>query len=185
MLRHGQTYWNAEGRMQGKLNSSLTPTGIAQAEAQGRILDSLDLTGFSAIMSPQGRVVQTAGIAVAPLVRKIRTDDRLREIGVGDWAGQLRADFDLPASISRGDESLELYDAAPGGEGLKALASRCADFLRSLEGPTILITHGITGHMLRTLWLGNDPATVGNLPGGQGVVFRLSDKGHEVLTDPA
>ena len=46
ILRHGQTEWNAENRMQGALNSPLTPQGAADAARQGAILAQRDLTGF-------------------------------------------------------------------------------------------------------------------------------------------
>ncbi|MEM6277220.1 MAG: histidine phosphatase family protein, partial [Pseudomonadota bacterium] len=74
-----------------------------------------------------------------------------------------------------------LYEAAPGGEGLTALEHRCRAFLDDLAGPAVLVTHGITGRMLRALWLGLGQDGLDDLPGGQGVVFHLSDTGHEVL----
>ncbi|MCB2120639.1 MAG: histidine phosphatase family protein, partial [Rhodobacteraceae bacterium] len=43
VLRHGETVWNAEGRMQGTLDSPLTERGCAQARRQGEILASLGL----------------------------------------------------------------------------------------------------------------------------------------------
>ena len=89
ILRHGQTEWNAADRMQGWLNSPLTPKGEQDAARQGEILRGLDLVGFSFWCSPSGRAVQTAGIA-CPMADAIHTDLRLREIGVGDWAGRNR-----------------------------------------------------------------------------------------------
>nr|MCW1951852.1 histidine phosphatase family protein [Octadecabacter sp.] len=88
ILRHGQTVWNAEDRMQGWLNSPLTPKGEADAARQGEILRSIDLAGFDFWSSPSGRAIQTAGIACGPLAEAVHTDIRLREIGVGDWAGR-------------------------------------------------------------------------------------------------
>jgi len=47
ILRHGETLWNAENRMQGELNSPLTEKGLRDAARQRDILASLDLAGFT------------------------------------------------------------------------------------------------------------------------------------------
>ncbi|MEO0484975.1 MAG: histidine phosphatase family protein [Pseudomonadota bacterium] len=186
ILRHGQTVWNAEGRLQGALNSPLTPLGIAQAQAQGRILAGLDLSGFQALCSPQGRAVQTAGYAVAPHVARVDTDARLVEIGVGQWSGRQRDTLgvEYDPTMPPG-ETLSLYEQAPGGEGLDRLRLRCAALLDSLDRPSVLVTHGITGRMIRALWLGWGADRLSDLPGGQGIVFRLDAQGHAVLRDPS
>ena len=62
VLRHGQTEWNAEGRLQGHLDSPLTEKGLRQAQRQNEILQPYDLTGFRFISSPQGRAHMTAQI---------------------------------------------------------------------------------------------------------------------------
>lgn len=184
ILRHGETEWNAEGRLQGALNSPLTALGLEQAEAQRRILAKRDLNGFCALCSPLGRTIETAGLAVAPLVNRIETDARLREIEVGDWSGRQRDSLGVPydATMPSG-EALALYEAAPNGEGLARLEIRCQDFLDDLSGPAVIVTHGITGRMLRSLWLGLGSGGMNDLPGGQGIVFHLKDGTHEVLKD--
>ncbi|MEM1234304.1 MAG: histidine phosphatase family protein [Pseudomonadota bacterium] len=186
ILRHGQTEWNAEGRLQGALNSPLTALGRQQAQTQRMILETRDLTGFDAIMSPQGRAVETAGIAVAPLVGQLTTDPRLREIEVGEWSGRQRDTLGVPYEASElPGETLGIYEAAPGGEGLDALERRCRGFLNDLTGPAVIVSHGITGRMLRALWLGVGQQGLGDLPGGQGVVFHLCDERHNVLRSAA
>ena len=184
LLRHGETVWNAEGRLQGALNSPLTARGVAQAQAQGRILARRDLDGFRAISSPLGRTIETAGLAVAPLMERIETDVRLREIEVGEWSGRQRDSLGIPydPNVPSG-ETLALYESAPGGEGLARLEARCQDFLDDLVEPTVIVTHGITGRMLRALWLGLGQAGLNDLPGGQGIVFHLKDGQHRVLSD--
>ncbi|MFG5380198.1 histidine phosphatase family protein [Yoonia sp. R2-816] len=172
VLRHGETEWNAENRMQGELNSPLTPKGEMDAARQGEILQWRDLTGFIFLTSPQGRAVQTAGIALARVARHVRTDDRLREIGVGDWSGLLRDGLPTPEAP---DPFLAQYDIAPNGEGFARLEARCRAFLADLDGPAVLVTHGITSRMIRSL-VTRDPAlTVSALSGGQGCVYHLKD----------
>ncbi len=179
ILRHGETHWNAENRMQGELNSPLTARGIEHAARQHDILAACDLKGFEALCSPQGRAVQTAGIAVAPLISTLRTDDRLREIGVGQWQGRVRSELPFVGDAINGpDGPLAMYASAPGGEGFQALAERCAAVLDDLRQPSVLVTHGITSRMLRMVLLGypwDDLQTMAELPGGQGVVYHLKD----------
>ncbi|MFQ1700523.1 histidine phosphatase family protein [Loktanella agnita] len=176
ILRHGETEWNAQNRMQGGLNSPLTETGRAQAARQAELLSHLSLDGFAGICSPQGRAVETAGIAVARHLLMIRTDDRLREIGVGEWQGRVRSDLrvDFPADDGP-DGPVAYYAHAPGGEGFAALEARCRDFLADLTGPAVLVTHGITSRMLRMCLLGLGHNDLGGLPGGQGIIFHLKD----------
>ena len=175
ILRHGQTEWNAEHRIQGGLDSPLTRTGLAQAAAQQRILGGRDLTGYAAISSPQGRAARTAEIALEGLLGPIRYDARLSEIGVGEWQGLRRDDLVIDRVMDETEEgALDLYERAPGGEGFAALRRRCEAFLADLTGPAVLVTHGITSRMLRLVLLGRDISEIALLEGGQGNVFHLS-----------
>lgn len=182
VLRHGETQWNAENRMQGALNSPLTDRGRSQAARQGAMLGGIELSGFQTICSPQGRAFETAAIALARHVPVIRTDDRLAEIGVGDWQGRLRSEVsDGETYTQTPDGEIELYERAPNGEGFAALEARCRDFLSSLTGPSVLITHGITSRMIRTIVLEMGRKGLTDLPGGQGVVFHLKNGAQKQL----
>ncbi|MDW3221698.1 MAG: histidine phosphatase family protein [Paracoccaceae bacterium] len=174
ILRHGQTLWNADHRIQGRLDSALTDQGRAQARDQHSILKRRDLTGFKAYCSPQGRAFHTASIALNGLFGSITTDARLAEISVGDWEGMRRDTLIIDRPVDESEESgLDLYDRAPGGEGFVGLHARCVAFLNDLSEPSVLVTHGITSRMLRLIVLGKDIAEIGMLPGGQGVVYHL------------
>jgi probable phosphoglycerate mutase len=179
ILRHGETRWNAENRMQGGLNSPLTAKGEVDAARQGEILRDLDLTGFAFLSSPQGRAMQTAGIALAEVAGMIRTDDRLREIGVGDWSGRLRDELPMPEGK---DPFMAQYEIAPNGEGFAALEARCVDFLRDLRGPTVVVTHGITSRMIRSIVAGDGAVSVATVHGGQGCVYHLKNGVQNLLT---
>ena len=115
-LRHGQTEWNLEGRLQGHKDSPLTALGRSQAARQARILpDILQRVATGAggcFASPLGRAQETARIALAG--RGFVTDPRLSEIATGDWEGRLRAE------VATGEGDLFLYAGAPGGEGVVA-----------------------------------------------------------------
>lgn len=178
ILRHGQTEWNAQGRMQGALNSPLTPQGEAEAAKQGEILQGLDLNGFHFICSPQGRAVQTAGIALARVADFVVTDPRLAEITVGEWSGLLRDDLPLEDVE---DPYMAQYEAAPGGEGLAGVRVRAAAFLADLKGPAVLVTHGVTSRVLRSMVVGDAALQPSSIHGGQGVIYHLKDGVQKVL----
>lgn len=93
LLRHGQTQFNAELRLQGRCNSPLTALGELQAQAVGEVLKqhvySVDEWAFH--VSPLGRAVQTAEIICQQIgfpVARLQKDARLIEFGLGDWEQQ-------------------------------------------------------------------------------------------------
>lgn len=96
LVRHGETDWNAERRIQGQSESSLNANGREQAEQLRPLVESL---GISAIYSSSSvRTVQTAEILTAnidlPLIKK----DNLREIHLGPWEQLLWSDVEQSSS---------------------------------------------------------------------------------------
>ncbi|MFQ6552929.1 histidine phosphatase family protein [Aestuariibius insulae] len=177
LLRHGETVWNREGRMQGSLNSPLTEKGEAQARRQGEILAQCDLTKARAFSSPSGRAVQTAALAVAPLLPEIHTDARLKELGVGENEGQLVPDMHSAFSAAYpSDHWVKIYDSVPGGEGLTSLKARCRAFLHDLQTPTVIVCHGITSLMIRSLALEIPLAKVPRGATSQGIVHHVTNR---------
>lgn len=175
ILRHGETEWNRAGRMQGEADSPLTPLGTAQAAAQGRLLETFDITGWDLWSSPQGRARQTAEIALTSL-DALALDARLAEVTLGQWSGVSRTEIARQAPhLFELDDSLIWYDHAPGGEGLDTLYARTGAFLAERTTPSVIFTHGITSRMLRCHALGLEPGAFGELPGGQGVIYHLED----------
>ncbi len=182
VIRHGQTTWNLEGRWQGSRDSPLTAAGEAQARAMGALLvrEAITPETHAAFVSPLGRARRTAALALGE-TWPATADDRLREIGVGAWEGWLIRDVAEAAGLPTDKPPYALYEAAPDGEGFAALRHRVLDFLATLDGPSVLVTHGITSRMIRTLATGRDLDRFDELPGGQGVVYRVRDGAHEAL----
>ncbi len=181
LLRHGETESNRERRLQGGLDSPLTARGRAQAEAMGRLLESRGVgPGTHRVLSsPQGRALATAELAFghAP-----ETDPRLREISMGDWTGLLRSEVDARWPGPPREHFLDFYARAPNGEGFDALWARCSAFLADLDRPAIVVTHGMTSRVIRTIAMGWGRSDMARLPGGQGVVFRIENRCHERLS---
>ena len=182
VLRHGQTEWNALGKMQGRKDSPLTAKGRDHARQQGKLLREFGIKGRDIYVSPQGRAMATAQIALEGTALVATPDDRLMEIDVGEWTGCQLADLKQKYKhlFPEGDP-LFWYDHAPGGEGYRGLEARCASFLADLKGPSVVIAHGVTSLMLRALALELPLDRIGDLPGGQGVIHRVHNGVHSTL----
>ncbi|WCR14639.1 histidine phosphatase family protein [Paracoccus seriniphilus] len=174
LMRHGQTFWNVEGRLQGRLNSDLTPRGRQQAADLAAIIRSIDAPCFS---SPQGRALETARIAFEG--REFRVDSRLAEIDVGEFTGMRLADLrqSHPAIFIN---DLDWYDQTPSGEHFTELHARCRDFLADLNGPALIVTHGVTLRMLRLLAMGWPLSRLGELTVEQGALHVIRERNHQI-----
>ena len=182
VLRHGQTEWNAEGRLQGNLDSPLTRLGLEQAQIQNKTLKTCDLSGFRVFSSPHLRAQHTARPALDGLGLVSETSSDLVEIDMGAWSGRYREEIACEIGMQAGDLTHEiLYKSLPSGEGLNGLYNRCAQFLKRLEGPSILVTHGVISRCLRLNAMKEPVANVWELPGGQGVIYRVKQLRHTLV----
>ncbi|MEM8824551.1 MAG: histidine phosphatase family protein [Pseudomonadota bacterium] len=170
ILRHGETTWNWDGRLQGSLDAPLTALGRVQAARQGAILRALG-GGRPVFGSPQGRARATA--ALAGLRPHLAPD--LREIELGAWEGRLLADVDPTPGLGWKFE-------APGGETLAAFTGRLEAFLARCPPRAILVTHGVVAVGLRGCLAGLPPKEWDRLSDVQGVVFRVTDDAETMLT---
>src|ERR1700748_889445 len=91
LCRHGETLYNREGRIQGQLNSSLTPLGRKQARAMAACLAALTPApaGWRIVASPLERTLQTAAAISERLGLEVEVDARLMEVMVGSWQDKL------------------------------------------------------------------------------------------------
>ena len=188
ILRHGETEWNREGIFQGVHDSPLTAMGREQAAHQGRILDRVisDWSAVDIYTSPQGRAKKTAEIALAEVNQTAVLHEALREVDTGDWAGLHISDIiddDPRMAKPYTVEWLRGYFLSPNGEGYEVFKARLLEFLATLNQPTVIITHGMVGLVLRGLYLGLTFEQMAGQVGGQGVVFHLSDGRETVLKD--
>ncbi len=186
LLRHGQTEWNVAGRHQGRLNSPLTDLGRDQAVTQGGLLyeQGLSVRGITCLCSPQGRAVETAHIAFAALGKTADQDPNLCEIAFGDYEGLTLTDIEHKFPDARLPNEKDWFEwnfTTPGGEDFEQICARVQRVLDRLSGPSVIVTHGITGRVLRGLYLGLGLNGMADLPGGQGIVFHLLNGRHSVL----
>ena len=166
LVRHGETEWNVERRIQGWSDSPLTSVGRAQAEVHGRLLATHGVDRVLA--SPLGRTKQT----VAPIVRETKVeaeyDPRLREVCMGEWSG--RTSQEIQSSYAEQWQA-RLDDPEgyrpPNGENRFDVKRRVAPLLEELNNAPhdqiVLVSHGITIRVLLELLLGYSDETTRSL----------------------
>ena len=183
LLRHGETAWNTERRMQGRKDSALTERGRAQALAMGRTLrDELARAPAPTVFwrSPLGRVRETAEIVgqelgLAP--SDWRDDPRLAELGYGDWEGSSWAEIEVTHPTALADWRADPHGyCPPGGETHAELRQRSEDVLAEIVASgvrTVIVGHGVSGAVLRGINLGLDAKAMFVLEKPQDAFFRL------------
>ncbi|MDO8607782.1 MAG: histidine phosphatase family protein [Phaeospirillum sp.] len=178
LVRHGETAFNLEGRVQGHQDSPLTIRGTEQACRYGLVIRRLITDGrdWRVVSSPLGRCAQTTGILceIAGLDASTATfDHRLKEVDTGSLSGRLKAE--LPPEASGGSGLGHWVFRSPDGESHAAVATRLASWLADIPAgdKLVVVSHGIAGRVLRGLYLGQDPdeAMRGDSP--QDAVFIL------------
>jgi broad specificity phosphatase PhoE len=144
LARHGETYWNREGRFQGHADPPLNGTGRAQAVELSVVLMADELTAVYS--SPLRRALETAEIVAASHGLEPVQLDALREIDVGSWQGLTRAEIEqrFPVQFARW---LDYDQGWEDGESYEALGRRVVAALLELGdrhgGQRILaVTHG-------------------------------------------
>ena len=181
LLRHGQTEWNAEQRIQGQLESKLSPLGIKHARHQAELMKPILQQNPPCFVSPLGRAQQTADIAMggAPF----ETDARLAEAHAGELQGMTRSEVAerYPHIYGDNPQVLDLFCAAPGGEGYENFRARIADFMSTLTEPTVVVAHGLFGQVMRGLVQGLERSQMAVLGNEQGCVYVLEDGAETVL----
>jgi broad specificity phosphatase PhoE len=150
LLRHGQTDYNVDGRMQGHLDSHLTPTGHEQAAVAAPVLAKLAPDRL--ISSDLRRAVDTAELVGAACGLPVKFDPRLRETHLGRWQGYTVAEIDreYPGAIAtwRSDPGW----APPAGESRIAVVARARPVVDELDAEladsddrletVLLVAHG-------------------------------------------
>jgi len=165
LIRHGETDWNTEGRYQGQSDVPLNATGREQAQ---QLAQALRGSALEAIYSSDLlRARETAEALARATGAPLHVDPRLREVGLGEWEGQLFSDIQqrYPDLLRRRRED-PLNFAPPGGETVAALRSRLLSAVQDIislhpGGRAALVSHGfalavikvsLNGHPIEQVW---------------------------------
>jgi broad specificity phosphatase PhoE len=148
LVRHGETDFNAEGRMQGHLDSELTELGVSQVRRAAPALARFDpVRLISSDLSRAARSAEEIGLVCG---LPVKLDARLRETHLGDWQGLTpeQVDLDWPGALAtwRSDPTW----SPPGGESRVAVAARArplvdeldAEFASDPPSTVLLCAHG-------------------------------------------
>ncbi len=164
-VRHGETDWNATGRVQGQAESRLTDRGQAQARALGLQLDPSDFDAVYCSSSVRTRQTLDGLLRGRPCSAHFR--DNLREIHLGPWQGLLRSDVAVqwPGEFEDFKHRPDRFalDGAESFEDLQVRGTRALDAIaESHAGCRVLaVSHGalikavycvVAGVGLEQLW---------------------------------
>lgn len=190
VLRHGQTDWNAAGRLQGATDIPINETGRAQARRNGRALAAhiSDPAALAFASSPLVRATETLDIALAEMgveAEPLR-DARLMEARFGTWEGRLMTDISVEEpdawETARKDRWRVTPPGAPGtAENFETLAARVEDFLEETflagDADMLVATHGGVMRVVSVIFGHGDADDVGALPTPQDRVMAVRPGG--------
>lgn len=168
LIRHPRTTWNDEGRYQGWLDAPLSEAGETQLRAVAQLFAGNDIAAVYS--SPLSRALILGRALAETTDAPLHTDDRIAEIGLGEWQGLYRNQI-----VERYPELFALWHSAPdrvhfpGGESLADVRSRASEWLvdvfAAYPGPrnVLAITHTAVTRVLAACALGLDLAYLHNI----------------------
>jgi len=171
LVRHGESTWNAEHRLQGQLDPPLSERGRAQARAAAAVVAGFGLPSERTLSSDLARARETARLLG---LDPARLDPAWREIDVGCWAGRVAAEVDAEAgglTNWRGGPR-----TAPDGEPWPDFAGRVAGAIGALAaagGSWLVVSHGGCVRAAAAHLTGADARALGAPGNGSVTVFEL------------
>ena len=180
-IRHGETEWNADGRLQGVQDIPLNDLGRRQAAHAGGILadlfarDGRNESSLTFIASPLGRARSTMELVRGALglpPHGYAIDDRLREIGYGQWEGSTLAQMQASdPTVFAARQADKWTVAPPEGESYLSVQARVTDWYKQLNADTVAVAHGGTARALMVALDIETPASAADLTIEQGAVY--------------
>ena len=185
-IRHGETDWNAERRMQGQRESDLTARGREQAEGNAEAAAALGVDAIYA--SPLRRARHSAEALSRRTGLAIAFDDRLKEWSAVDWSGFLYEEIPAqwPQEWATWRADMWSY-RPPGAENFEDLVNRGTAFLDDIldtDAPAIaVVSHGFIGRAMMSVLAGMAPADAMRLKTANDVFFRFRRSGDTWIAD--
>jgi broad specificity phosphatase PhoE len=148
LVRHGQSTWNADRRVQGQRNPPLTSLGLEQAE---RAANALPPQVDAVLSSDLERALVTAEIIARRYGLGPVPDGRLREQSLGVLEGRPLADA---LAVADGHDWTDLDSAIEGGESLRAVYDRLVPLGKEIAAgrygrSVVVVSHGDTIRVAR------------------------------------
>ncbi|HCG7554091.1 histidine phosphatase family protein [Vibrio parahaemolyticus] len=179
VLRHGETEFNADKKLQGHCNSSLTSKGSEQARRVGTTLKQyVENRPFRVYSSTLGRALQTSQIVCEELnysYENLNKEPRLKEFSLGEWEQRTipSLEQEIPNLLAQNDWYLQ----APNCETYESVRERLSSWLIDVahDEDIVVVSHGLTGIVLRGLLLGMDYTQVWQQDLPQDAFFIIED----------
>jgi broad specificity phosphatase PhoE len=149
LIRHGESVWNGERRIQGNQDPALSPRGRRQTDLLVQHLETHIPRPVAAIYtSPLQRAAETAERIAVVLRLPVIREPGLREMSLGAWEGKTVAEIQtaFPGAYERWLED-PAASPAPGGEALSAFGRRVAEALARMQrahagADLLIVSHG-------------------------------------------
>ncbi len=178
-IRHGETDYNREGRLQGQQDTPLNPKGREQASAVGRALRKLAGAEMAAldeacafVASPfqrTRRTMERAREAMGLDPAAYALDDRLKELTFGEWEGSTWPEIEARDPAGAAARAAAKWNfTPPEGESYATLAQRVAPWVETLRGDLLVVSHGGVARALMFLIAGVAPERAAETPIQQG-----------------
>jgi broad specificity phosphatase PhoE len=180
-VRHGETDWNRERRLQGQHDIPLNALGRTQAARCGELMRDLltrngrAIADYDYVSSPLGRARETMELmrnTMALEPSAYRTDARLMEMSFGRWEGFTYAELQSREAQALAERERDKWGfVLPGGESYAQLEKRVQVWFEGIERETVASAHGGVCRALMAHIGVAEPAeaSMGNI--GQGVVY--------------
>ena len=186
VLRHGETDWNLERRLQGQTDTPLNATGRAQAHAMAeglaRLIERPEELDF--VTSPLSRATETMEAVADRLGVSYRREPQLIELSFGSCEGLSWPELNAMGIDPEGDPD-GYHDWRPeGGESYADAAQRIGDWFQSLRRPTVVVAHGAVSRVLRGVALGLGKGEIVLLPVPQDRFYRINGDALEWFDAP-
>jgi probable phosphoglycerate mutase len=191
-IRHGETEYNREGRLQGQRDIGLNPKGREQSSAVGRALrklagpeiDELDRSR-AFLASPLSRTRETMELARAAMgldPQAYGRSDDLKELTFGDWEGLTWPEVEARDPQGAARRAADKWDfAPPNGESYAALAIRLTPWVEAIDRDLFVASHGGVARALMHLIAGVAPAVASDISVHQGRAILFANGSYRWL----
>lgn len=194
IVRHGETVWNREKRLQGSTDIELNEEGRRLARETGKNLRKTEFD--AAYASPLKRAYETAALIMAGRPVPVIKDERIREISFGVLEGKTSDVMteEEKSLVNCFFTSPEAYIPAEGGESIESAAERAADFMINEIEPLeskglkriMIVAHGavnkaimmyIKQHGKAAFWSG------GLQKNCNAIIVNYTNEGYQVISE--
>ncbi len=168
VVRHGQTKWNEQGRMQGAKNSNLTEKGIDEAKKLNEYIKDIDFD--KVFVSPLGRTIETMNHVVGDRIIETEKIEDLQEMNFGKFEGELLVELkdSHPEDMEKLWTQPEKYSSTS-GEIYADVFERVERALKEITAyenleNVLVVTHGVIISVLLSIVKKNDIARLWDTP---------------------